>query len=140
LVEAEPDVRRAILSALGSFRDEGSGALIVCVLGGMETDRALRAEASTAAELVGGDNVAKALEKCLRTEPLDADLKIAAVIVLGRLRYVSALPDLEAIAANEDEKARQPALDAVATIGGGAGRKHSKGWRIMPRRMYAEAR
>ena len=105
----EPDlgVRRAMLSALGSFHDDGSGALILGVLRGPETDRRLRAEAIAAAQRVGGEEVAHAPEKLLRAEPRNVELRTAAVIALGHLRYATALPDLEAFAATAADETRQ---------------------------------
>jgi putative heme-binding domain-containing protein len=121
-VEPDPDVRRALLSALGAFRDEGSRGLIAGVLRDPEADPRLKGEAVAAAERVGGEDVAEAVHDASKAARGDPSLRTATVVALGRLRYAPAVPGLEALAAAGDDATRQVAFEALATIGGEAGR------------------
>ena len=102
----EPDlgVRRALLAALGVFRDERSRGLIADVLRDPQADPELKAEAISAAERVGGEEVARAVRDALQTAQRGSPTETAAVVVLGRLKYAPAVSLLETIAAASGEE------------------------------------
>jgi putative heme-binding domain-containing protein len=120
--EPDPAVRRALLTALGTFRDQGSRGLIAGVLRDPGADPSLKAEALAAAERVGGEDLAGAVHDTLKAARGDARLGAAAVVALGRLRYAPAAADLESLAAEGDDATAQAAFEALAAIGGDAGR------------------
>jgi putative heme-binding domain-containing protein len=120
--ETDPGARRALLVALGSFRDPGARELIASVLRDPKADAGLKALAVSAAARVGGDDVAAAVASSLDPRSIDPVLKIAAIATLGHLRWAAAVPRLEPFARAEDAETRQTACDALANLGGDAGR------------------
>jgi putative membrane-bound dehydrogenase-like protein len=120
----EPDlgVRRALLAALGTFRDAGSRGLISGVLRDRAADSGIKAEAVAAALQVGGQEVAEAVYDALKVGPGDSSLRAAAVVALGRLSYAPAAPALEALAAAGDDETGRAAFEALAAIRGDAAR------------------
>jgi putative heme-binding domain-containing protein len=120
--EPDPGVRRALIGALGAFRDEGSRGLIAGVLRDPGAKSELKAEAVAAAERVGGEDAGAAVHDALKAAQEGSPLEAAAVAALGRLRYVPAVPALESLAAERSEEAGRAAFEALAAIGGDAGR------------------
>ncbi|QDV37781.1 Cytochrome c [Tautonia plasticadhaerens] len=119
--EDDPGVRRALLAALGAFRDEGSRGLIAAVLRDPRTGPGLAAEAIDAAGRVGGEDVAEAVRGLLGRRPGDPSFRVAAIDALGRLGHAPAAAELEAIAGGGGD-AGIAACEALAAIGGDAGR------------------
>src|SRR5262249_47368377 len=78
--EPDPAVRRALISALGSFRDAGAASLIAAILRDPGTDAGLKAEAIAAAGTVGGSDVAASVAAIVDAAPGDPRLKTAAII------------------------------------------------------------
>jgi putative heme-binding domain-containing protein len=122
--EPDPQVRRVLLTALGVFRDEGSRGLLAAVLRDPKADRELKAEAVSAAERVGGKEVAEAVLDALQTAQRGSPTETAAVVALGRLKFAPAVPLLESVAATGDagDETKWVAFEALAAIGGDAGR------------------
>ena len=112
-------VRRAILMALGALLDREAGRL---VLGAPEAHADLLPQAITAAEGVGGEPVAAALERLLATAPPQPGLRSAAIRALGRLRWAAA-PLLVPCPRSDDPEIRQAASEALLRIGGEPGRE-----------------
>ena len=88
--EADPEVRRAMLSALGALHDGESGRLVAEVLRQPEAHAGLLPEAIAAAEGVGGEEVAAALEHLLASDRLEPGLLRPTITALGRLRSAAA--------------------------------------------------
>jgi putative heme-binding domain-containing protein len=120
--ETDQGVRRALLVALGSFRDTASRGLIVAVLRDPKEEAAIKAEAVAAGERVGGDDVAAAIAAYLDSSHADPPAKRAAIAALGRLKWTAAVPRLESLARDHDLETRQTAFDALAALHNDAGR------------------
>jgi putative heme-binding domain-containing protein len=121
-VESDPGVRLALVGALGAFRDKESRGLLAGVLRDPRTDPTLQAEAVASAERVGGEDTAAAVRDALQAAPRGSPLEAAAVAALGRMRYAPAASALESLAVEVSEEARRAAFEALAAIGGDAGR------------------
>ncbi len=117
--ETDADLRAAALAALASARDERTLDLVISVLSRDSEPPAVRAQAITAAEAVGGAGAGRALVSFLRSpRPRDAALADRAIGALGRLRPPGALEVLAAYTRRPDETLRRHALMAIAAIGG----------------------
>ena len=119
--EPDPVVRRALVAALGEFRDEGSRGLIAAVLRDPGADPSLKAEALLAAAAGGGGGRGRGRLRRAQGRAGNSPLRTAAVVALGGLRYASAAPDLESLAAAGDDQTARAACEALANIGGDAG-------------------
>jgi putative membrane-bound dehydrogenase-like protein len=121
--EKDRDVRRSLMTALGSFRDQEAGGLVRAILEHPEEDPRVLADAVSAAEQIGGSDMAAALRAFLRSVPPNRELQIQTVRALGRLKSTAAASQLESLARAEDPEIRQPALEALVDIGGNVGLK-----------------
>jgi putative membrane-bound dehydrogenase-like protein len=121
--ETDRSTRQAILAALGILRDAGSRGLVCEVLRDPAADSAIKAEAIASAKRIGGEDVARAVHEAMKAAPEGSALKTAASVTLGMLRYAPAAHDLESLAGAENNDAAQAASEALAAIGGNAGRE-----------------
>jgi putative heme-binding domain-containing protein len=119
--ETNPEVRRAVLSVLGSLHDREAAPLVTEILRAPETDAALLSAAITAAEGIGGQDISAALEHLLVSSPKQG-LVQPTIRVLGRLRWAAAAPRLVPYARSDDLAIRQSAVEALVRIGGESGR------------------
>jgi putative heme-binding domain-containing protein len=120
--ETDPLVRRALIAALGAFRDAGARDLFVAILRDPSADTASKVEAIAAGERVGGEDVARAVAAILDFAPVDTRLRTTAIVALGRLGWILAAPRLESFARKGNAETQQAALEALAALRGDAGR------------------
>jgi putative heme-binding domain-containing protein len=120
--ETDPTVRRAVLSALGALHDREARTLVAEILKDPGANHPLLPEAIAAAEGVGGDDVATALEHLLIAGRLGPSLLRSTIKTLGRLRWPGAAARLVPHAHSADPELRRAALEALVRIDGPPGR------------------
>jgi len=116
--EPAPEVRRAIIRALGRFQDAAFSAPLARLLSERSCDAATLSEAVRAASRIGGDEVKAALLDMAATPAVNSALRLEALEALGQSKARDAVAGLESLLTDGDRAIRAAAIKAVAQIGG----------------------
>ncbi len=118
--ETNTAVRRAILEALASFKDEDSAGLVISLLAEPARNKAVLPEAIRAAEQIGGEKIAAGLTPLLQSESVDSLARGQAIDALATLKITNAVSAIAAQVGSAEAEVRAKAIRALGRIGGAA--------------------
>ncbi len=116
--ETAPEVRRAIIAALGQFKDAMFAPVLVHLLREAKPETATLSEAVRAAGQIGGDELKSALLDLPASTTVDASVRVEAIGVLGQLKARDLLVRLDPLLKDDDRSVRAATIKAIAQIGG----------------------
>ena len=116
--EPLPEVRRAIIHALGQFKDGAFSASLARLLRDRSSEPATLAEAARAAGRIGGDEAKAALLDMVAARSVDSTLRLEIINALDQLKPPGTVVALEPLLSDADPSIRTAAIKAVAHAGG----------------------
>ena len=116
--ETASEVRRAIIAALGQFKDAMFAPALVHLLREAKPETATLSEAVRAAGQIGGDELKSALLDLSASTAVDVSVRVEAIGVLGQLKARDVLVRLEPLLKDDDRSVRVATIKAIAQIGG----------------------
>jgi putative membrane-bound dehydrogenase-like protein len=116
--EADLDLRRSIIAALGDAKDASSSGLLASVFDDAKSNVGLLPEAVTAAQQIATPATAALLVNFLNSNPGERTILLKTIAALGQLHADGGVVAIEPFARNEDSEIRQSAFTALTKIGG----------------------
>jgi putative heme-binding domain-containing protein len=114
--EPEPEVKGALLRALGALKDKGAGEAVAAALADESNPVALRLLALTAAEEIGGAEGSAAIAKLLASRPGNRELYLRAIAAASKTGRETASESLMPLLQDPDMEIRKASIASLGRL------------------------